>query len=194
MSIWWRHHEQIANHNTWDALRTQNTPHDEIMTWKRFLHYWPFEGNPPVTDGFPLQWLQDIVMQTFDVFYVVGLKKLLNQLWSCWWSGRRTPHWRIPIARAPIHIYWSVLTCNFTNHDDVIKWKHFPRYWPFVRWIHRSPVNSPHKGQWRGAFKFSLICAWINRQVNNREAGDLRRYRAHYDGIVMIFQYRRLMR
>ena len=32
-------------------------------------------------------------------------------------------------------------------HDDVIKWKHFPRYWSFVRGIHRSPVNSPHKGQ-----------------------------------------------
>ena len=28
-------------------------------------------------------------------------------------------------------------------HDDVIKWKHFPCYWPFVRGIHRSPVNSP---------------------------------------------------
>ena len=36
-------------------------------------------------------------------------------------------------------------------HDDVIKWKHFPRYWPFVRGIHRSPVNSPHKGRWRKA-------------------------------------------
>ena len=45
-----------------------------------------------------------------------------------------------------------------TNHDDVIKWKHYPRYWPFVRGIHRSPVNSPHKGQWRGALMFSLIC------------------------------------
>ena len=48
------------------------------------------------------------------------------------------------------------------RHDDVIKWKHFPRYWPFVRGIHRSPVNSPHKGQWRGALMFSVICAWIN--------------------------------
>ena len=47
-------------------------------------------------------------------------------------------------------------------NDDVIKWKHFPRYWPFVLGIHRSPVNSPHKGQWRGVLKFSLICAWIN--------------------------------
>ena len=71
------------------------------------------------------------------------------------------------------------------THDDVIKWNHFPRYWPFVRGIHRSPVNSPHKGQWRGAKMFSLICAWINDSVNSREAGDSRRYRAHYDVIVM---------
>ena len=72
-----------------------------------------------------------------------------------------------------------------TSHDDVIKWNHFPRHWPFVRGIHRSPVNSPHKGQWRGALIFSLICVWINRWVNNREAGDLGRYRVHYDVIVM---------
>ena len=71
------------------------------------------------------------------------------------------------------------------NHDDVIKWKHFPRNWPFVRGIHRSPVNSPHKGQWRGALMFTLICAWINGWVNTREAGDLRRYRPDYDVIVM---------
>ena len=71
------------------------------------------------------------------------------------------------------------------NHNDVIKWKHFPRYWSFVRGIHRSPVNSPHKGQWRGTLMFSLICRPINCWVNNREAGDLRHHRAHYDVIVM---------
>ena len=71
------------------------------------------------------------------------------------------------------------------KHDDVIKWKHFPRNWPFVREIHRSPVNFPHKGQWRGALMFSLIYAWINDWVNNREAGDLRRQHGHYDVIVM---------
>ena len=63
----------------------------------------------------------------------------------------------------------------------VIKWKHFPRYWPFVRGIHLSPGNSPHKCQWRGACMFTLICAWINGWVNSREAGDLRRHGAHYD-------------
>ena len=56
---------------------------------------------------------------------------------------------------------------------------------PFVRGIHRSPVSSPHKGQWRGGLMFSLICAWINACVNNRGAGDLRRHRTHYDVIVM---------
>ena len=71
------------------------------------------------------------------------------------------------------------------QHDDIIKWKHFPRYWPFVWGVHRSLVNSQHKGQWRGALVFSLICAWINGWVNNREAGDLRRHRSHYDVIVM---------
>ena len=45
--------------------------------------------------------------------------------------------------------------------------------------------NSPHKGQWRGALMLSLICVWINGWVNNREAGDLRCYRVHYDVTVM---------
>ena len=78
---------------------------------------------------------------------------------------------------------------KWLNHDDVIKWKHFPHYCPFVRGIHRSPVNSPHKGQWRGALMSSLICSWINGWVNNGEAGDLRRHRAHYDVIGMSYHF-----
>ena len=74
---------------------------------------------------------------------------------------------------------------NAWRHDDVIKWKHFLRYWPFVRGIHRSLVNSPHKGQWRGALVFSFICVRINGWVNNRKAGDLRRCCAHCDVTVM---------
>ena len=75
---------------------------------------------------------------------------------------------------------------NRIRHDDVIKWRHFPRCWPFVRGIHRSPVNSPHKCQRRGALMFSLICAWIDGWVNTGEAGDLRPYCAHYDVTVMV--------
>ena len=50
---------------------------------------------------------------------------------------------------------------------------------------HRSTMNSPHKGQWRGALMFSLKCVWINGWVNNREAGDLRHHPAQYDVTVM---------
>ena len=88
---------------------------------------------------------------------------------------------------AVLYGYWQEINrlIELEIHDDVIKWKHLPRYWPFVRGIHRSPVNSPHKGQWRGALMLSLICLWRNGWVNNREAGDLRRYHAQYDVIVM---------
>ena len=108
--------------------------------------------------------------------------------WGRLWQGRFRFTHRMHNGVIWHNISWSSLhdRCN-GSHDDVIKWKHFPRYWPFVRGIHRSPVNSPHKGQWRGALMFSLICvcAWINGWVNNCEAGDLRRHGAHYDVTVM---------
>ena len=68
---------------------------------------------------------------------------------------------------------------SWNRHDDVIKWKHFPRYWTFVWGIHRSPVNSPHKGQRRGALVF-----W----VSIHETGDLRRHSAYYDVTIIIFE------
>ena len=128
----------------------------------------------------------------------------LNQCWLVinevlWHSPK------INAARTSYYLVWLIRKFYFSNttpreqwvnevriiiavamHDDVIKWKHFPRYWPFVRGIHRSPANSPHKGQWRGSLMFSLICVWINGWVNNREAVDLRRYRTHYDVTVMV--------
>ena len=61
---------------------------------------------------------------------------------------------------------------SVVSHNDVIKWRHLPRYWPFVRRIHRSSLNFPHKGQWRGASMFSLIRPWINSWVKNHTTGD----------------------
>ena len=77
---------------------------------------------------------------------------------------------------------WAVYTvCNYgpmwvttaivVINDDVTKWKYFSRYWPFEKGIHRSPVDSLHKGQWRGALMFSLICDSTNGRANNRDAG-----------------------
>ena len=69
---------------------------------------------------------------------------------------------------------------NVGVHHDVIKWKHFPRYWPFVRRIHRLPVTSDAE-LW--CFLWSMH--WTNGWVNNREADDLGRHRAYFDVIVM---------
>ena len=50
----------------------------------------------------------------------------------------------------------------------------------------------PTKKHWRGALMFSLISAWINSRLSNREAGDFRRHRANYDVTVMaILLYKR---
>ena len=97
----------------------------------------------------------------------------------------------ILIAGIKMTVLFTMLKMVTQFHNEVIEWKHFPHYWQFVLGIHWSPVNSPHKGQWRGALMFTLICAWINRWVNNREAGNLRHHRAHYDIIVMFYQYLR---
>ena len=101
--------------------------------------------------------------------------------------------YKMPLKTAINEKWHMVLMSSHTSfhnshdcHDDVIKWTHFPRYWPFVRGFHRSPVNSPHKSKWRAALMFSLICVRINGWVNNREAGDLRRHRTHYDVTVMV--------
>ena len=52
-------------------------------------------------------------------------------------------------------------------------------------WEGNSPVNSPHKGRWRGALMLSLLCAWTNGWVDNQDAGDLRRNHAHHDVTVI---------
>ena len=87
-----------------------------------------------------------------------------------------------------IHDWLPSLTCQPVSHK-VSCWRNqmeiFSQYWLFVRGIHRLPVNSPLKDQWRGALMFSLICAWSNGWVNIRDAGDLKRHRAHYDVTVM---------
>ena len=64
-------------------------------------------------------------------------------------------------------------------HDDVIKRKHFPRYWPFV-WG-KAPVTGGFPSQRLVTRSFD---AFIDLS-NNRGAGDKRHHGAHYDVTVM---------
>ena len=135
-----------------------------------------------ITNPFPIinviTFLYLIMQSCFDLI------EIIVTLWQYIWQHRP----RSTLAKLTACCMGGSVTVTKICHDDFIKWKHLLRYWPFVRGFHRPPVNSPHKGQWRGALMFSFICVWINAWVNNREAGDLRRYRAHYDVTLMLFQ------
>ena len=100
----------------------------------------------------------------------------LNQWWLVYWRIYASLDLKKLIRGQCVHS---------GRYDDVIICKHFPRYRPFVRGIHRSPVNFPRKGQWRGAFMFSFNYACTNGWVNDHDTGDLRRHRIHYYVTIM---------
>ena len=79
---------------------------------------------------------------------------------------------------------WQMGLSVQSLHDDVIKRKHYPRYWPFV-WGHLwIPLTKTSDAElW--CFVLFLICAWTNSWANNRDTGDLRCHRGHYDVTVM---------
>ena len=94
-------------------------------------------------------------------------------------------------ARRMIHLHDIIIfMCHHTGDGRYVHMMmssngNISGYCPFVRGIHRSPVNSPRKGKWRGALVFSLICVWTNDWANHRDAGDLRCRCAQYDVTVM---------
>ena len=109
------------------------------------------------------------------------------QLCRHWWH-RRLLLWQPTMPLVTIKFSHFVITSIIgmgSCHDDVIKWKHFRCYWPFCAGNSQVPGEFPTQSQWRRALIISLICASINNWVNNGEAGDLRRHRAHYDVRVM---------
>ena len=60
------------------------------------------------------------------------------------------------------------------KHDDTI-WKRFPHHYPFVKQIHRSPVDPPSKGPVMQGIDISLLLTRIRCWTNNHVAGNLRR-------------------
>ena len=67
-------------------------------------------------------------MQVRQIFIRIPNKKILH-------LDRVTPFCHLVLALELLLGEQSQIVCD---HDDVIKWKHFPRYWPFVRGIHGS--------------------------------------------------------
>ena len=132
------------------------------------IHRWPVNSphKGPITQKLFL--FDDVIMSMIE-----------------WWAAQLVKCWLMLNFDNPFEVeVWNrhivkTLEVLASSHDDVIKWKHFPRNWPFVRGIYRSRWIPRTKGQWRGALMSYLICVCINDWVNNREAGDLRRHRGH---------------
>ena len=185
----------------------QAWPGTEVFCWLALCEnityngWWWFVASENILSQFPDQRpiVREHMIASADIFvvlhwwfgtrwwYLMCISNGDNMVWHSA-INKTTIKWnKISFFFQLIQIGCRIIICVVVGglHDDVMKWKHFPRNWPFVWGIHRSPVNSPHKGQWCGALMFSLICFWINDRVNNGEAGDLRRYHAHYDVIVM---------
>ena len=175
--IWWRHHWKLRANHERPYTQCNPTIYREISS--AIINNVTSFGTLLTNH----RWLKNLWLK-------YGYrKKRKKKTCHCtfWWPDTEKCYFFLPVMTM-----LTSPTCveppleKFDHHDDVIKWKHFPRYWPFVRGIHRSPVNSPHKGQWRRALMFSMICALNKRLIKKREAGDLRRHRVHNDVTVMI--------
>ena len=103
-------------------------------------------------------------------------------MWFVQYTNFERTFWRTIVTPPPPppHTHTHVIMITSSNGNIFRVAGHLHGEFTGHRWIPRTKASD-----WRGALLFSLICAWMNGWVNNREAGDLRRHRAHYDVIVM---------
>ena len=127
--------------------------------------------NPQANDGFPPQRVSNTMPWRHHALPVrTGVWR--TNAGDGWCTGTggtdvTTGKWNENfVVMSRVSLDWAI---RRIIHDDVIKWKHFPRYWSFVRGIHLSLVNFPHKGQWRGALVFSSIC--LNKRLSKQSWG-----------------------
>ena len=122
-----------------------------------------------------------------DILFTLDALRNVKCLWLKGWIYAVNIHSIVPNG---VYSQWDlspqltqITSLDCTHHDDVIKWKNFPPYWPFVREIYRSQeIPRTRTGD---AERFYLTFVW----ANNRDVGDLRRHRAHYDVTVMITSF-----
>ena len=109
-----------------------------------------------------------VCLSIYWLICIKSIAKLYTICWLHWVLNMQAPGWQ---------------------HNILTWWRH--QMETFSALLALCAGNSlvsgefPLESQWRGALMFSLICPRINAWVNDSEAGDLRRYRAHYDVTVM---------
>ena len=128
----------------------------------------------------------DEVVKTMSVIYVYTIANLCNHmnlntpdtLAKQWFTKMNICYWKYMKSYKMYLFYTWVVICRPTLDIWIIssgdwRWRHqmetFSALLALCAGNSPVPVNSPHKGQWRGALMFSLIYAWINDWVNNRD-------------------------
>ena len=116
---------------------------NDIHSWLR--HSWKSLANHLTDDQ------KIFIHGNACIILYIHMTNVKASTWFTCAQNYRLTDWRQP------SLIWRGKAASMSYrrvYDDVIKWKHFPRYWPFVRGIHLSPVTSPHKDQWRGVWCF----------------------------------------
>ena len=193
--VWGSHRWPVNSPHTWPVTRKMFPFDDVIVTCDGKIPHWQ-PGRPMGKSRVYIYCAFDRHCVIDDIFYTEpAVHKMISQrlLYMCHWSSG---FWVwVFVMIMEIVTSWSIVP--FTETGMLLFWWNFHHPW----WRHQmetfsallaicagnSPVSGefPHKGQWRGALMFSLIFTRINGWVNNREAGDLRRFRAHYNFNVM---------
>ena len=149
---------------------------DRSGTWSRSIGRWHSEvkNRAKITD-YTLTQVLNICVKVNNIRYFFHWKPRVVMMPT--FSSTAAPQAVVMTACVP--------TGDEKDHNNVIKWKRFPSYWPLVRGIRRSPVeDSPHKGPVTHVLMFFDVV-----YTNNRVTGDLRRQDAHCDVTVMLFHY-----
>ena len=161
------------------------------MTWKHFPHYCD-RGNhsPPVYSFYN-------IMSTFNVLFHIGAGKMLSKQSICRWfetpccTRDITIQWCWIIVTSYIYIGRGIYTYvsskifhsiyMMTSSNGSVFRITGPMWGESTgpRWI---PLTKASDAE---LLMFSLICAWTSGRANNRDAGDMRRHRVHYDVTVM---------
>ena len=81
-------------------------------------------------------WRQESKYCNYEYSFLPGCRRQQSR-WG-WWMTSSGDGWGFLSNEFRD---WLLCTLNVSNHDGAIKCKPFPRYWPFVRGIHRSPVT-----------------------------------------------------
>ena len=132
-----------------------------------------------------LSWLSWTVVRRCRKIFSQWQRSFQWQLWCHWLKLLRRRRIAIFIQGPVMRVECEEWT-SWKRHDDVIKWKHFRVNGPLCReftghrWV---PLTKASDAE---LWCFLWYVPWINGLVNNREAGNLRAHRAHYDVIVML--------